>query len=152
VSSRRKSPIRKPLPYGPRLGVLKDRASLTKHVRKHKQNINDAERIRRTIIEAVELYDQLVAQRLKTPIRARGAPRKDEIAVLVSSFASAFARTGTSVSRHWPHQQSRFQAFAEPILTDLGVKNPTGWIHKHIKARETNIYHPETYSGIPPGK
>jgi len=137
MTTRPKSKTPKPLSHGPRTGVLKNRATLTKHVSQFAKG-RDAELLRQAVVSTAKEYDDLAARRVKTPTHGRGAPPKDEIVVLVGFLAGAFLlRTGTRVSRNYADQAlSPFEAFAAPILLDLGISNASDWIKKHIQQRE----------------
>lgn len=142
----------KPLSRGPRAGVIKTSAALTDHIGKFTTGRHVG--LLRQIVRAnIRQYDQLATRRPKSRTRGRGAPPKDEIVVLVSSLAAGFALyTRHRVTRNFAEQlPSPAEAFLRPILEDLGIRDPSGWIRKHIEARnKSSIYFPATRSGYPP--
>ena len=135
----------KSLPIGARTGVLLDQTSLLAHTSRFASGPSSA-LLASQVREYVKFYDKQLKDRENPtppayghyPPRGRGAPRKDEYTVLVSSLATALALATNkpSTQNYDGDQASTFEAFADPILTDLGIFNVKGLVKKHIQLRK----------------
>ncbi len=129
---------RKPLPRGKRSTVLRDSGSLLAHTSQFATGAS-AVLLADKVCEYVKLYDEMAIDYDNRPSKGRGAPRKDEYTVLVSSLATALALvTGKPSTRNYDEQRpSLFGRFVEPILQDLGIGQVKWLVKKQIKLRDT---------------
>ena len=147
MAAKRKSVHLKPkaLPQGARTGVLRNHNSLLAHTSKFVSEPSSA-LLASKVTEYVQFYDRQVAERDNppppaygsAPPRGRGAPRKDEYTILVSSLATALALATNkpSTQNYGGNVASTFEAFVGPILTDLGISNVKGLVKKQIQLRK----------------